>query len=181
MTSPTLLPTTLTPATYTWGTAITPNTPSSLGGVVFSYGVQPALPAGLALDTTTGVIAGTPTAAAASYTVTATGEFTSVPLVLTVILPVLAHDHPGGWNPERPSPCHGDLLGGGHGPLAPLAALGRRRPARVLPRPRTRHHRSSARTTAALFDVVVTDALSRTVTQYVRRPDPAWIVDSFGG
>jgi hypothetical protein len=63
-----------TPKTYTTGTAITPNTPSSTGGAVDSYAVSPALPAGLSLDTTTGVISGTPTTvtAAATYTVTAT-------------------------------------------------------------------------------------------------------------
>jgi hypothetical protein len=61
------------PATYMTGTAITPNTPTSSGGPVVSYSVSPALPAGLTLNTSTGVITGTPTAAmaAANYTVTA--------------------------------------------------------------------------------------------------------------
>lgn len=61
------------PATYTLGTPIAPNMPSSSGGAVTSYSVSPALPAGLSLDTSTGVISGTPTAAAvsATYTVTA--------------------------------------------------------------------------------------------------------------
>lgn len=47
---------------------------SSTGGAVASYAVAPALPAGLTLNTTTGRIGGTPTAAsaAANYTVTAT-------------------------------------------------------------------------------------------------------------
>jgi hypothetical protein len=58
---------------YTQGTAITPNSPTSTGGAVASYSVSPALPAGLALSTSTGVISGTPTAvtATASYTVKA--------------------------------------------------------------------------------------------------------------
>jgi hypothetical protein len=62
------------PVTYVTGSAITPNVPSSIGGAVTSYGVSPALPAGLTLNTTTGVISGTPTVvtAAATYTVTAT-------------------------------------------------------------------------------------------------------------
>src|SRR5207302_704429 len=62
------------PATYTKGTAITANSPTSSGGAVISYGVSPALPAGLSLSTSTGVITGTPTALAptAGYTVTAT-------------------------------------------------------------------------------------------------------------
>jgi hypothetical protein len=50
------------PATYTLGTAIAANTPTSGGGPVVAYEVSPALPAGLALDGTTGVITGTPTA-----------------------------------------------------------------------------------------------------------------------
>ena len=61
------------PAVYTVGTAISSNTPSNSGSAVFSYSVSPALPAGLSLDSFTGVIFGTPTAAAATagYTVTA--------------------------------------------------------------------------------------------------------------
>lgn len=63
-----------TPKTYGTGTAISPNTPAVGGGPVDSYSVSPALPAGLSLDGSTGVIAGTPTTvtAAATYTVTAT-------------------------------------------------------------------------------------------------------------
>ena len=49
------------PATYTKGTAITSNTPSSTGGTVVSYAVNPPLPAGLSLSPSTGVITGTPT------------------------------------------------------------------------------------------------------------------------
>jgi 6-phosphogluconolactonase (cycloisomerase 2 family) len=72
--APTGLGYSVNPAVYTKGTAIASNTPSSGGGAVVSYSVAPALPAGLALNTSTGVIAGTPTAvaAAATYTVTAT-------------------------------------------------------------------------------------------------------------
>lgn len=60
-------------ATYTVGTAITPNNPTCVGGAVTAYAVAPALPAGLILSTATGSITGTPTAAAAanSYIVTA--------------------------------------------------------------------------------------------------------------
>ena len=76
------------PAVYTTGTAIAANTPSNGGGTVTSYSVSPALPAGLGLNTTTGVISGTPTAitATASYTVTATntGGSTTVGVTITV-------------------------------------------------------------------------------------------------
>ena len=181
---PTHLTYSTNPATYTLGTAITPNTPSSLGGVVFSYGVQPALPAGLALDTTTGVIAGTPTAAAAtaSYTVTATnpGGFTSVPLVLTVILPVLAiTTQPANQSALPPATATFSVVATG---LAPLTYQWRRWDgAAFVP---VAGATSASYTTPPLvspdddvarFDVVVTDALSRAVTSTSRRPDPAWI------
>jgi WD40 repeat protein len=61
------------PAVYTVGTAITPNNPTLSTGTATAYSVAPALPAGLVLDGTTGVLTGTPTtvAALATYTVTA--------------------------------------------------------------------------------------------------------------
>jgi len=60
-------------AVYTQGQAITADLPSSLQGTPQSYSVAPALPAGLVLSPTTGIISGTPTpvAAAAPYLVTA--------------------------------------------------------------------------------------------------------------
>jgi DNA-binding beta-propeller fold protein YncE len=75
-------------ATYGVGTAITANRPASKGGAVAGYSVAPALPWGLTLDGTTGVISGVPTVAMpqANYTVTAynaTGS-TSVTLSITV-------------------------------------------------------------------------------------------------
>lgn len=62
------------PAFYRVGTAITPNTATTQGGAPTTFGVSPALPAGLSLDTSTGTIAGTPTATASqtAHTVTAT-------------------------------------------------------------------------------------------------------------
>ncbi|HET8732539.1 MAG TPA: putative Ig domain-containing protein, partial [Anaeromyxobacteraceae bacterium] len=76
------------PVTYPVGQAITPNRPSSTGGAITSYAVVPALPAGLVLDTATGVVSGTPTAATAiaSYVVTGTNAAgsTSVALSITV-------------------------------------------------------------------------------------------------
>jgi hypothetical protein len=59
-------------AVYWRGAAIAPNN-ATITGVVDSFTVSPALPAGLALNRTTGTLSGTPTATApmTSYTVTA--------------------------------------------------------------------------------------------------------------
>jgi hypothetical protein len=55
--------------------SITPDTAVSSGGPVTVYHVSPALPAGLSLDSVSGILSGTPTvvAASANYTVTAQG------------------------------------------------------------------------------------------------------------
>ncbi len=86
--APSALAYALNPATYERGIAIAANAPSSSGGTVVSYAVNPALPAGLALNTTTGVVSGTPTAIAAqaTYVVTATnsGGSATANLVVTV-------------------------------------------------------------------------------------------------
>jgi uncharacterized protein (TIGR03118 family) len=75
------------PATATVGTAMTPLMPTVTGSVA-SWTTSPALPAGVALNPTTGAIGGTPTAtaAAATYTITATnaGGSTTFPLSLRV-------------------------------------------------------------------------------------------------
>lgn len=61
---------------FTVGVAANSLVPTSSGGKVTSWTVNPALPAGLELDSTSGVISGTPTTAAppASYTVTASNS-----------------------------------------------------------------------------------------------------------
>lgn len=63
------------PGTIIVGTAITSLTPS-VSGTVTSYSVSPALPPGLTLNATTGVISGTPTAAApnTSYVIQASNS-----------------------------------------------------------------------------------------------------------
>ncbi len=73
-TAPTALTYSANPAVYTKDVAITANTPTVIGGAATSFAVSPALPAGLSLDPTTGVITGRPTIAsvATSYIVTAT-------------------------------------------------------------------------------------------------------------
>jgi uncharacterized repeat protein (TIGR01451 family) len=74
------------PATYTKGTAIASNGPTSTGGAVDGYAVAPALPAGLLIDPATGIVSGTPTAitGTAAYTVTAVNAAGSATAALSV-------------------------------------------------------------------------------------------------
>ena len=74
------------PAVYTVGVAISDNAPSSTGGAVVSYSITPALPAGLSLDTASGVISGTPTelSAVTDYTVTATNTGGSATVTVSI-------------------------------------------------------------------------------------------------
>ncbi|NSX06113.1 Kelch repeat-containing protein [Cupriavidus gilardii] len=79
---------------YTVGEPVVANGPSNGGGPIDAYTITPALPAGLAFDTQTGVISGTPTAAApeAAYTITgsnAAGE-TTVTLRIAVEAAIVA-------------------------------------------------------------------------------------------
>ncbi len=75
-------------ASYARLSAITPNTPT-VTGTVDSYSVSPALPTGLSLHATTGVISGTPSVvtASATYTVTAmnAGGSTTASVVIVVV------------------------------------------------------------------------------------------------
>lgn len=62
---------------YTLGSgAIAPLSPISTGGAVVSYSVSPALPSGLSLNTSTGIISGTPSATSTATTYTITGTNT---------------------------------------------------------------------------------------------------------
>ncbi|MFM1774717.1 MAG: hypothetical protein RJA53_327 [Bacteroidota bacterium] len=70
------------------GTAITAMVPSASGGVIASYSISPALPAGLTLNTATGEISGTLTAAqtgTVNYTITATNSGGSTTATVTLI------------------------------------------------------------------------------------------------
>ena len=77
---------------YTKGVAATPDNPTSSGGAVTAYSVSPALPAGLTLNSSTGVISGTPTAVApaASYMVTASDAAGST----TTSISIAVNDQP---------------------------------------------------------------------------------------
>lgn len=86
---PTSLSYTTNPATYRVGTAITNNSPTINGTTPITYSVTPALPAGLTLNTSTGVISGTPTAvsSASNYVIIASNTYgsTSISLNITVL------------------------------------------------------------------------------------------------
>jgi hypothetical protein len=59
---------------YTVGTAITANTATSTGGPISTFRIAPALPAGMAFNTQTGAITGTPTVVSAESSYTVTGN-----------------------------------------------------------------------------------------------------------
>ena len=77
-----------TPNVYTVGTGITSLNPSSTGGTIASYSVSPILPAGLTLNTSTGIITGTPTAATAQTSYIVTGTNTAGTVTATIVITV---------------------------------------------------------------------------------------------
>ena len=83
--------------TLTKGTAMTTNTPTASGGAIVSWSISPTLPTGLAFDTSTGAISGTPTvlSVSAAYTVTATNtggsDTAAVTIVVNDAVPVIAY------------------------------------------------------------------------------------------
>ncbi|HEY5253672.1 MAG TPA: tannase/feruloyl esterase family alpha/beta hydrolase, partial [Acidobacteriaceae bacterium] len=84
--APTWLLYTAQSAVYAIHMPIAPNSPTSAGGTITSYSVAPALPPGLSLNTSTGVISGTPTLATteADYVVTATDTGGAATATLTL-------------------------------------------------------------------------------------------------
>jgi hypothetical protein len=83
--------------TLTKGTAMTTVTPTTSGGAIVSWSISPTLPTGLAFDTSTGAISGTPTVLSVStaYTVTATNtggsDTAAVTIVVNDALPVITY------------------------------------------------------------------------------------------
>ena len=88
--APTGLSYTLNSVVYPVGTNITANNPT-VTGTVTNYSVSPALPAGLHIDSLTGIITGNPTTetAAADYIVTASNiaGFTPTTITITILGP----------------------------------------------------------------------------------------------
>ncbi len=82
------------PVSYVAGSAVTPNTPGFSGGMPTSYTVSPSLPQGMSLNSTTGVISGTPAAAQAAlnYMITASNSSgsTTISLNLAITAALLA-------------------------------------------------------------------------------------------
>ena len=74
--------------TLTKGTAMTTVTPTTSGGTIVSWSISPTLPTGLAFDTSTGAISGTPTVLSVSavYTVTATNTGGSNTAAVTIVV-----------------------------------------------------------------------------------------------
>ena len=89
-----------TPNVFTRSIYMAPLNPTVGGGTVASYSVSPALPAGLSLNTQTGVISGTPRAVSATneYTITATNIAGST----TANLSITVNDYQGGGPNTRP-------------------------------------------------------------------------------
>jgi hypothetical protein len=77
-----------TPAVYTKGVPIADNTPTTTGGgAVTNWSVSPALPAGLSISATTGILSGTPTILSTTpvpYTITATNSGGSTTATVTI-------------------------------------------------------------------------------------------------
>jgi 6-phosphogluconolactonase (cycloisomerase 2 family) len=108
-------------AVYVVGQTIVSNVPTATGGAIISYDVAPALPLGLALDSATGVISGSPSrqTATSTYTVTATnsGGLATVALSITVndqAPTALGYSvNPVSYVPGRAIPANAPIVYGG--------------------------------------------------------------------
>jgi len=109
-------------ASGTVGTAITSLNPS-VTGTVTSYSVSPALPLGLSLDASSGVISGTPAAisGSATYTVTAANGTGSTTATVTIEVSAPTGSTFAGWSggaTATPELVGKYAIGGGSGPSA---------------------------------------------------------------
>lgn len=86
---------------------IIPNQPSSTGAAITHYDVSPALPAGLQLDPTSGVISGTPTSEshATPYTVTGSNAAGSIQTMVTIAV-VAVQTAPAALRYDQQSPTY---------------------------------------------------------------------------
>jgi large repetitive protein len=78
-----------TSAVYTLNAAITPNTPIYTGTATY-WSASPSLPAGLTLNTSTGIISGTPTAVQSvkTYIITASSSGGSTTVTITIMVAI---------------------------------------------------------------------------------------------
>ncbi len=101
-----------TPNIYTINYIITPLTPTFSGGQVTYFDIEPSLPAGLAISSTTGNISGTPTALsdATIYTVTAINSAGAGTAKLSIKVEGLGsiNNQPSSFNKEY---CLNDIIG----------------------------------------------------------------------
>ena len=98
-------------ASYTFGSAITTNSPSVTGNAT-RYSVSPTLPAGLTLSSSTGAITGTPSGTASSatdYTITALSD-SAWSTTATVNITVLAALPTVAYTPTSVSYRAGDII-----------------------------------------------------------------------
>jgi hypothetical protein len=77
------------PVGYVSGGTFPTCTPTVQGGAVTSYSITPALPPGLTLNTTTGVISGSPTATANQTTHTVTASNATGNALVNIYVTVL--------------------------------------------------------------------------------------------
>jgi len=75
-----------TPDVFIKNQAITPLSPTNTGAAATGYSISPSLPSGLTINSTTGIISGTPTApsSATNYTVTATSAYNSGTTIVNI-------------------------------------------------------------------------------------------------
>ncbi len=87
------------PNVYTVGTAIGTLTPTITGGAIASYAVSPSLPAGLTINSTSGLITGTPSAVSTQTSYVVTGTNASGTVTATVVMTVNSNTSP---QPQQP-------------------------------------------------------------------------------